>query len=125
MDSSELYPWQGVPLEHEAAWSALFASSRTNLNLTLPCPVCGAVALHHWYQVGKAEPIYQNGVLFLGRGGLWQWCHACFSYEHYSALVPFWWKNVLEVDEDRLTALPTAIEDARRKLLMVPPSDGG
>ena len=114
------YPWQGVPPEYEAVWSTTFAGSRANLNLTQLCPVCGVVALHHWYQAGKSEPLYQKGMLFLGRGALWQWCHACFRYEHFSALVPLWWKNVLEVDEIKLTTLPTAIEDARRKLLNCP-----
>lgn len=106
------HEWLGVPPEREAEWRAVFQSSREGLGLTARCPVCGVAGLRRWYQVNRPEARVIDGVRYVARGGLWQWCGACRSFEHFSALVPEWWACDLEVDEGRLTALPTAIEEA-------------
>ncbi|HEY0099616.1 MAG TPA: hypothetical protein VGB76_11765 [Pyrinomonadaceae bacterium] len=108
------HEWRGVPLERVAEWRAVFQSSREGLDLSAPCPLCGVKALRRWYQVNRPEEMVIDGVRYVGRGGLWEWCGDCLRYEHYSARVPEWWACDLEVDERRLTALPTAIEEAIR-----------
>ena len=106
--------WHSPPAEYQSAWQALFVQSREMLNLSTPCPICGARTLHHWYHLHRREPKTIGGQLFVGRGGLWEWCSTCGSYEHYSASVPDWWNCDLNVPLDELTAQPTAIEAARR-----------
>jgi hypothetical protein len=101
--------WHGVPEEHRGKWIAVFSASQEILTLSAPCPICGAIALHRWYQAHR--PIDdQPG--FVARGGLWEWCSACRSFEHYSALVPDWWSCALLVDTKGLTPYPTTIEEA-------------
>jgi hypothetical protein len=70
------------------------------------------IALHRWYQVGSPINRIINGRKFVATGALWEWCSSCHSFEHYSSLVPDWWSCDLEVDCKKLTALPTAIEEA-------------
>jgi formylglycine-generating enzyme required for sulfatase activity len=53
-----------------------------------------------------------EGVEYVAEGGLWEWCSSCRSFEHWNSLVPAWWSCDLEVDEQQLTALPTALEVA-------------
>jgi len=105
-------PWQDVPVEYEPAWRAIFLASREGLNLSAPCPVCGVAALHQWYSLGQPEDVNLSGNRL---GGLWEWCRACRSYAHYSAAVPEWWANDLQVNPSRLAHHPTAIEQARRE----------
>ena len=104
--------WHDVPNEHQTAWLAIFLASQEILNVSAPCPVCGAVALHRWYQVGHPVTDMPG---FVSRGGLWEWCSQCRSFQHFSALVPDWWSCDLEVDTHKLTPYPTAIEDAIKK----------
>jgi hypothetical protein len=54
-----------------------------------------------------------GGVTYVGRGGLWEWCSACRSYVHASALVPDWWRCDLVVDLPRSTHSPEPSEAAR------------
>jgi len=106
--------WHSPPAESERAWLAIFAASRDLLDLAAPCPVCAAQTLHHWYDLQRPDDKIIDGKHFIGLGGLWEWCSRCGSYQHYSALVPDWWVCELEVPHGELTALPTAIEAARR-----------
>lgn len=98
METRPIDYWRSVPPEYDAAWLAVFQASREGLDLSAPCPVCGVAALHRWYGVG---------------GGLWEWCSACHSFEHYSARVPEWWACGLKVNFFRLQHDPGAIEAAR------------
>jgi hypothetical protein len=106
--------WIGVPEEYQEKWSQIYQKSQECLNLSEPCPVCSAVALHRWYQIGKPVERVIEGVKYLADGGLWEWCSSCRSFEHWNSLVPAWWSCELEVDEQQLTALPTALEVARQ-----------
>jgi hypothetical protein len=108
--------WVGVPAAYWAKWTEIYQQSQECLNLSQPCPVCGAVALHRWYQIGKPVERVIEGMKFVAEGGLWEWCSSCHSFEHYSGLVPDWWSCDLEVNVQELTALPTAIEAARQAL---------
>jgi hypothetical protein len=106
------YNWESVPLEHHAAWNAIFQSSHEVLHLSASCPVCSVESLYRWYQIGNPIDLVIEGSRYIARGGLWEWCRNCHSYQHYFALVPDWWSCDLDVDLKQLTALPTAIEAA-------------
>jgi len=105
--------WHSVPPQYGQAWNKAFGSSREGLNLEVPCPVCGAQALHHWYWVGRQEEKTINGHRYVARGSEWQWCSHCHSFQHFSGLVPDWWACDLDVDTTKLTPYPDAIEEAR------------
>jgi hypothetical protein len=70
------------------------------------------MALHRWYQIGHPIDQLIDGRKFIATGALWEWCSNCRSFEHSSGLVPDWWSCDLEVDDKKLTALPTPIEAA-------------
>jgi hypothetical protein len=107
--------WHSVPVTHEKAWQAIFQSSHEILDLSASCPVCGRKSLHRWYHVGEPVNRMINGIRFIARGGVWEWCSSCRCFRHYSGLVPEWWSCNLNVDDDKLTVFPTAIEDAIQK----------
>jgi hypothetical protein len=106
--------WHSPPAEYQLAWQAIFVQSREQLDLSALCPICGAQTLHHWYHLHRRELKMIENQRFVGRGGLWEWCSTCGSYEHYSASVPDWWNFEMSVPHNELTALPTALEAARR-----------
>lgn len=106
--------WAGVPGKHQTEWQLIFEESRESLDLSAPCPICGVAALHRWYQIGEPIDRVIEGRKFVATGGLWEWCSNCHSFEHYSGLVPDWWSCDLEVDVKELTAIPIAIEEARK-----------
>lgn len=92
----------------------MFQSSRETLNLSAPCPVCGAADLHRWYMVGSPIDIRVEDTHYVARGALWQWCGTCGSFLHSSAVVPDWWSCDLEVDSEQIRITPEPIERARR-----------
>ena len=106
--------WDDVPDERLAAWRLIFGESRESLNLSSTCPVCGKTALHRWYMVGRPVDYSASGTRFVARGALWEWCSACGSFQHYSALVPEWWESDLVVDTGAIRITPDPIEQARR-----------
>jgi hypothetical protein len=109
------WQWRGVPLAVDADWRAAFAASKHGVDVEGACPICGARALHRYYQVGRPIERMSRGERFVAQGALWEWCSCCRAFEHYSALVPEWWHEELAVDESTLTALPDALDEAVRK----------
>ena len=91
----------------------IYNETQESFNLSVPCPVCGMVSLHHWHQIGATIDRVFEGQKFIANSALWQWCSNCHSFEHYSSFVPDWWACDLKVDVDKLTTLPIAIEEAR------------
>lgn len=108
----ELRQWQGVPLDKREAWSSIFGQSREGLNLSAPCPVCGAHTLHRYYLKGRLLDRYIDGEYFVATGASWEWCSTCHSYEHSQALVPEWWHEFLDIGGNQLTAEPEVLEQA-------------
>ncbi|RYD68525.1 MAG: hypothetical protein EOP83_00675 [Verrucomicrobiaceae bacterium] len=105
--------WKSVPEELWRPWQQIFSSSQDGIDVDGLCPVCHSPTLHHWFDKARPFDEGQEKEGFRGRGGLWEWCSSCHSYEHYSGYVPDWWQDVLAVDEDLLTHDPDAIESAR------------
>lgn len=105
--------WKSVPESLWIKWRDIFDASQSGLNVQGVCPVCGAAELHRWYDTPRRFDLGREVPGFKGRGGQWQWCSGCLSYEHYSGLVPDWWEGHLSVDSKSLTHQPEAIEKAR------------
>jgi hypothetical protein len=104
--------WQSVPEDRVTEWQVVFHSAET-MDVSGACPVCNFQTLHQWFDRPRLYPIGEGRPGFLGRGGSWQWCSSCYSYEHYSGLVPDWWRDTFDVDYEALTHCPEAIEVAR------------
>lgn len=102
--------WRGVPVSFVAAWQDAFQTASAGHSVDAACPVCGKPGLHRYYSEG---PLLQSSMPgFVSRGGLWEWCSFCRTFEHSSVLVPDWWKSDLDVDESRLTVEPEALQRA-------------
>ena len=112
------FHWREVPNEFWEQWNnilKLSKSNKDNLDISFSCPVCQTKNLHKWYLAGIPINKIFDGVKYIARGNLWVWCSNCGCCQHYSASVPEWWKNDLEVDLSKLTVSPEAIEEARLK----------
>jgi len=114
-DLAECMSWHDVPVEYSEAWRVVFRISQEGLDLTKPCPVCGAQELHRWYLPWYPEEKIVQGQHFVARGSQWQWCAHCCSFEHSSGLVPDWWSCTMSVDVSKLTAYPDELERVRLK----------
>lgn len=96
-----MFNWQSVPSSAEMQWKQVFSGQENDIDIDGDCPVCGQSSLHRYY----------DG--FGIRGALWEWCSSCYSYEHYSAKVPPWWNQKLDLNGLTLTGTPEALELAR------------
>jgi hypothetical protein len=65
--------WSDVPHEFEQRWREIFDKSEEGLNLTACCPVCGAAALHRYFDKHSEMPANAFGKEYWGRGSQWQW----------------------------------------------------
>ena len=112
-DSPGYVWWHSVPAPDQERWRAIFFGPQgRQLDLPTPCPVCGAHALHSYY--GRPPDRAQAPAPPSGpNAGLWQWCSACRSYEHFSARYPAGYDCDLDIDWRRVGHEPDAIEEAR------------
>jgi hypothetical protein len=110
--------WKEVPSSRLEEWESVFQSSRESLSLSHSCPICSAETLHRWYAPGQPIDILQNGIRYIARGALWEWCSTCGSYVHYSAKVPDFWNppSNFQIDKNELGVVPWAVEHARQKM---------
>ena len=63
------------------------------------CPICGK----------------QSGHIYMHRynenhGGIWAWCSSCHNYAHLSGIIPCWWENYEEIDENNLNSIPEYLD---------------
>jgi len=106
--------WKEV-LERRPQWRRTFNGEPSVPDLAGPCPVCNAQTLHRWYLQENVHEKVFGGILYKGRGRLWEWCSTCRTYEHYrDGFVPQWWTAPFDVDPNDLRYDPGPIEDARR-----------
>lgn len=105
--------WKSVPESVWEAWREVFDQAPSGLDVAGACPVCRVEALHRWFMLPRPFSPDEAFPGCKGRGGQWQWCSSCYSFFHYSGLVPDWWECNLLVDPDTLTHDPEAIEVAR------------
>lgn len=107
--------WHDVPEDSWQEWQYIFYSSKENLNLSEPCPVCKSKTLHRFYQLVRKREFILQGRKYVGDGGLWQWCSSCYSYVHATAAIPEWWSEpILEFDPMSVSHTPVAFEIALR-----------
>jgi len=107
--------WHSPPAELREAWVRAF-SGEGGTDVPSPCPVCGAQALHRYYDLDRRYGEDEGRSGFVGRGSLWEWCRTCQAYEHYSAMVPAWWSVDRLLPSSELFHSPGPIDDvlARR-----------
>lgn len=115
--------WDGVPQDRVEAFHRPFVMAFrdrvSSVQLDIACPICGVPQLRwYWRLYRRSAPTADDdGNVFVGRGGHWEWCAACGAYEHSSAAVPDWWSghDVLDqVPMDRLFHDPGTLEAALR-----------
>lgn len=68
------------------------------------CPVCKKNDAHIYMHV------YDDKTR---RGGLWIWCSECYTFSHSSIYVPEYWKNCALVEDEKLCAIPTYLDEIR------------
>jgi hypothetical protein len=116
---SKILEWKNAPEEYRHSWIQTFSKSLEGLNLSSPCPICGQVTLHHYYQqVGPKKNFILHGRNYIGRGDLWEWCSSCYTFERYYAAIPDWWNFELSVDSSSLKSYPDVLEQAIRSMAM-------
>ncbi len=64
-----------------------------------PCPTCGA-SLRFFFHRSDSGP----------RGGLWIWCADCGRHYHSSCLVPEWWNDIPNIDDEQLEDPPDYLQ---------------
>lgn len=101
--------WTGVPTEKTSAWARCFRKPSSGYAVASPCPLCGETALFRYYSTPVPVRVSVPG--FQGLGGLWEWCQACRTFEHSSAMVPDWWDPSLSVADGARTATPDGLGD--------------
>lgn len=104
--------WKDVPRDCYEEWSNIFVNDREGSDLSASCPVCHKKGLHRYYNAHKKMKMEIGSEQYIGRGGVWNWCSFCRSYEHGQAWVPDWWVPGVEVDGDKLTAIPSVLDMA-------------
>lgn len=104
--------WQSVPIECIEEWKSIFRNNTEGAHLSENCPVCQNKELHRYYQVGRRMEAITGSNQYIARGAEWQWCSFCKSYEHQQVLVPAWWVPCLEIDGNKLTAIPEILDMA-------------
>src|SRR5437870_3156649 len=107
--------WHDVPAQSLARWNEVFGASSESDDLGLPCPACGATALHRWYFVGQPEVHEIEGRRYVARGSGWEWCGSCRAYQHFTGLVPDWWSSAVKVELDLLMHNPGTLDAAFRR----------
>ena len=104
--------WKGVPDEYIEGWKNIFLNSMEGPDLSACCPVCRHKELHRYYQTGGAVKASECPDQNIVKGAEWQWCSYCRTYEHAQVMVPDWWISRLEIDGNKLTAIPEILDMA-------------
>jgi hypothetical protein len=79
--------WRSPEPRHRCAWGEIFGVPGQGSRVDAACPACGAIALRRYFRDYGS-----------GRGGGWEWCAACFRYEHLQIRVPHWWSGDPQLD---------------------------
>lgn len=104
--------WKSVPIEYIENWRTIFFNNKEGPNLSISCPVCNNKELHRYYQIGTKARATIKSDQNIVKGAEWQWCSFCRVFEHGQVQVPDWWVPTLEIDGDKLTAIPEILDIA-------------
>ena len=99
-------------MEYIEKWRNIFDNNKEGSNLSVCCPVCRNKELHRYYQIGKMVKLSKSEEKYISKGSEWQWCSYCRIYEHAEVQVPDWWIPDLEIDGNKLTAIPEILDMA-------------
>lgn len=102
--------WHDIPEEQYTRWRDIFSASTEGARLAAQCPVCGARTLYRWFNLHRPMRIEEFGRTWSGKGGEWEWCRTCRSYQHTSGLVPDWWHPAVTVTPGSLMHDPGPID---------------
>jgi hypothetical protein len=104
--------WRGVPLEKSEAWQEVFSAISESYDVPGACPVCGACTLKRYYFLNKFEHLESRGLVYKGKGSLWEWCSSCKVFSHAQAFVPESWNGLeLKLDHGNLTPIPDVLDE--------------
>ena len=104
--------WEGVPAEYTERWRRIFDNNKEGPDISICCPICHNKGLHRYYQTGKRMKSPADSEQYSVRGSEWQWCSYCRTFEHAEVKVPDWWIPSLEIDGNKLTAIPEILDIA-------------
>jgi hypothetical protein len=107
------FAWRDVDPEHEGDWRRAFAEDASNADVPMACPVCGQPTLRRYLRSYRAS-----------RGGGWEWCSSCLSYQHYQAVVPSSWEGCELLDAVPMSVLEHAPEFLERALRLADDTAG-
>ncbi|WP_157978441.1 MULTISPECIES: hypothetical protein [Nocardia] len=111
---NEQAKWRENGDETYTQWRRRFNASWNSAEVPGSCPVCGSATLHRWYVQEDSDATVLHGVLYKGRGRLWEWCSTCRTFEHLmDGFVPAWWVDPYPVAPESLRYDPGPIEAAR------------
>lgn len=65
------------------------------------CPICGKRDGHLYFHRNKESDT---------AGGMWTWCSTCQHSAHSWYRLPKWWKNLEEIDFEKLASYPDYLE---------------
>lgn len=71
------------------------------------CPCCGALDGHIFMYRYTEEDVY---------GSAWAWCSDCKEFSHSRYLLPDWWKNYENIDENELHSYPDNLDIQKEKI---------
>lgn len=60
------------------------------------CPICGKKAVHSYLHRFDDDE----------KGAAWVWCGECGAFSHVTYLIPEWWENYPQIDEEELVSDP-------------------
>jgi hypothetical protein len=90
--------WISVEPENRRVWAVaqngIFASRPSSAVL---CPIC---------RKGEFRFFFLRGPSGEDRGGSWFWCSHCHRFDHWTSLVPKWWRDVPGVSDEVLFPEP-------------------
>lgn len=103
--------WKSVPAEYIEKWREIFSDNQEGCNLSICCPICKEKGLHRYYQTARRVEKKENDIHRV-KGAEWQWCSFCRCFEHGQVSVPDWWDSRIEIDGNKLMAIPEILEMA-------------
>jgi len=82
-------------------------STKKEKGISYSCPVCNKRDAHVFFHRFEEDDI---------AGPAWGWCSSCKNYAHVRYMIPQWWTNLQEIDEDYLCSTPEYLESIKSSI---------
>jgi hypothetical protein len=101
------HPWRSVTHERRTEWHKRYEAVCNEASRSAGiCPVCAKAELRFFFWRHRVvDPDAGN------KGGFWLWCPNCYTFEHLSALVPDWWRDIDGLSDESLNPEPEWLEE--------------